>query len=485
MRLLDRRMTTDLIGKIDLPDLADRSTVKHYKPYSIGTQPHKITSTQFNSVGSELLVSYSEDYVYLFNNRLFHIGPVSHDPTTRNSSAFLSKPIYLSQIESYSPSHRRKKSSFVKRKPPSNYDNSPPTSLSKPAPTTDSVPPAKKLRLRGDWSDTGPEARPDVDSEGGGGRERGHLMNRMSRMFAQWIDMSLSPGSNNESSPDREDVPGRYRHRRSRRVPPPPASRDGASLSTSSATSSNDSFQLFDSDSNEIEVEEEGERGEGESRDHLATLDSNEDLFPLVVESPNGSTTKSEGIATMDVSTVSERPRTPTQATGDLKDDEISLSLSSIEHQTAGEKSDDKADTSSVVDSEPRFTSSDGEGEKASDSKKSKHSFRTHKLNDTSSPTHEDGGAQSTSREDSTASSMAAVMIENRTKNSSPDSAPAVVVEGETDSDDTYEEGGSYDESHDCLKGSHDDNDDGLLYSQYFMRYKGHRNSRTMVHTQS
>ena len=49
-----------------------------------------------------------------------------------------------------------------------------------------------------------------------------------------------------------------------------------------------------------------------------------------------------------------------------------------------------------------------------------------------------------------------AVMIENRTKNLSPERAPAVVVEGETNSDDTCEECGSCDESHDCQKGSHD-----------------------------
>ena len=55
-----------------------------------------------------------------------------------------------------------------------------PLLLSCMAPKSDSVPPAKKLHLRGDWSDTGPKARPEVDSKGGGGRgrERGHLMNR-------------------------------------------------------------------------------------------------------------------------------------------------------------------------------------------------------------------------------------------------------------------------------------------------------------------
>ena len=61
---------------------------------------------------------------------------------------------------------------------------------------------------------------------------------------------------------------------------------------------------------------------------------------------------------------------------------------------------------------------------------------------------HDSVSEQSTGVEGSVASNVT-VTIENRTKNSSPDSAPAVVVEGETDSDDTCEEGGSCDESHD------------------------------------
>ena len=492
MRLLDRRMTKEHVGNVDLPDLADKAMVRRYKPHTIGTQPHKITSVQFNMVGSELLVSYSEDYVYLFSNRLFHVGPASHDSAVTDSSAFLSRPVYLSQLERYSSGHRRNRSSFVKRKPLSNHgDSSPPTSpsSSKSAPKVDSVPPAKKLRLRGDWSDTGPEARPEVDSgggegggeEGGGeGREGGHLMNRMSRMFAQWIDMSLNPDRSSSSSSNRGAVPSRYRHRRSRRVPPPPPiHHDGASPSASSATSSsNDSFHLFDSDSNEAELEEgEGERGEerGESepREHPATLDSKEDdIFPLAVESPNGSAVKSEGIVTMDASTMSERstPSSPDLA----KVGEKKVLLSPIELQNSDERSDTKGETSSVVDTEATFTLSDGEREKSSNSKDCKHDFRTR---DASSPIHESESEQTSQVEGSVASNVT-VTIESRTKNSSPDSAPAVVVEGQTDSDDTCEEGGSCDESHDTQKRSHDDR---LLCSQYFMRYKGHRNSRTMV----
>ena len=473
MRVIDRRMTTDHVGRIDLPDVAEKATVKQYKPYTIGTQPHKITSIQFNSVGSELLVSYSEDYVYLFSNRLFHAGPLPRDPRTRDGSASLSRPTYLSQLESYSPGRRIKKSSLVKRKPSPSYYDSPPTSSStKPALKGNSVPPAKKLRLRGDWSDTGPEARPEVDSEGrgnGGGREGGPLMSRMSRMFAQWIDMSLSPNSNNESN--LEEAPGRYRSRRNRRVPHPPSHRDRASSSTSPATSSSDSFQLFDSDSNETEIEEGGERGSGrvQEGDNSTTLDSKEEAFPLTIEYPNGSTVRSEGVATTDVSTTSERSIVPpSRASGDL---ETIVSFSSVERQSAGER-----------DAVARLTLSDGHKEKSSDSK---NSFRTRNAKDVTTSLRESGedGIHTCSTRDlhGSAASNVEVTIENRTKNSSPDSAPAVVVEGETDSDDTYEEDGSCDESRDCWKRSHDDGTDGLLSSEYFMRYKGHRNSRTMV----
>ena len=292
-------------------------------------------------------------------------------------------------------------------------------------------------------------------------------MNRMSRMFAQWIDMSLSPSSTNESSlSDRGDVPGPYRHRRRRRmVPPPlPTHHDGASPSTSSsATSSNDSFQLFDSDSNETEVEEgEGERGEerggSESREHLTALDSKEDIFPMAMQSPNGSNVKSEGVVTMDVSTASERstPPSPEQP----KDGEKKALPSPMTLQNTDERCHAKTDTSSVVDTEARFTLSDGETENPNDSKDCKHDFQTW---DSSRPMHESESEQSTRVEGSVASNVT-VTIESRTKNSSPNSAPAVVVEGETDSDDTCEEGGSCDESHDSQMKSRDN---GLLCSQY------------------
>ena len=58
-----------------------------------------------------------------------------------------------------------------------------------------SSPAAKRIRLRGDWSDTGPEARPESQSEPPQGAG---LMNRMSRMFARWVNMSLDNISGEE-----------------------------------------------------------------------------------------------------------------------------------------------------------------------------------------------------------------------------------------------------------------------------------------------
>ena len=76
---------------------------------------------------------------------------------------------------------------------------------------------------------------------------------------------------------------------------------------------------------------------------------------------------KSEGVITMDVSTVSERttPSSPEQP----KDSEKNVLPSPMKFQNTDEKSDTKRDTSSVVDTKARFTLSDGEREKLNDSR--------------------------------------------------------------------------------------------------------------------
>lgn len=510
MRLVDRRMSLDSVGKIDTAVLAERGTVRQYKPYSIGSQPHKITSIQFNATGSELLVSFSEDYIYLFNSQVFQTG----GSLSSRSSAFISKPVYLSQLEYYSPRGRRQSQSSVKRKPPSSSHcgkSTPASSLNQTQKSSEDVPPAKKLRLRGDWSDTGPEARPESSSEEGR-RDRGHLMNRMSRMFAQWIDMSLSPGSTNDSS-DREGAPSRYRRRRRIFPPTAPPPPDGASptttnttttTTTSSNTSSNNSFQWFDSENEEAveegEGEEEGrERGNSKLRDRPPTLESRDDITPEAVDLSNGSNkcaTKSEGVATKDLSTSTEVARTATQAstntgTADHKAGVLELSADKQHFCEKSDVQEGECDMSTSDAELPNLTVSGEVNDKSNDSSKNTNSFRTHDMlaegDQSNSSDLMDGISDQTQSCDPansppSPSSQIEVTIENRTTNASPNHAPAVVIEGETDSDDSDGGRSCDDESHDCQEeGSHDLEENSSVFGHYFMRYKGHRNSRTMV----
>ena len=91
----------------------------------------------------------------------------------------------------------------------------------------------KKFRLRGDWSDTGPNARPEgLQEPRGRGRLSNALMSRMSQMFARWIDISLSPEAG-----DGRDASGGHE-----------GGRSGDASLTSSSSSGDSSFNLFDSD---------------------------------------------------------------------------------------------------------------------------------------------------------------------------------------------------------------------------------------------
>ena len=168
--------------------LASKACVTRFKPESQSNKPFKITSVQFNETGSELLVNYSEDYLYLFNSCLIGCGGSTDNanppPTSRYNT-------------SYSEKRRKENASTSSSQPPSNF-----------------TPPTKRLRLRGDWSDTGPDARPDNNEgrggeadggeadEGGGETRSGRatFMNRMSHLFARWIDESLNTNNNNTPS---------------------------------------------------------------------------------------------------------------------------------------------------------------------------------------------------------------------------------------------------------------------------------------------
>ena len=238
VRLLDRRMLDRecrSLASVDLMERTRTSMCRRYRPSSLANCPYKVTSVQFNPTGSELLSSYSEDYVYLFSSGVFGCG---------GGSAEISKPVYLSQCERYRG--KRPRIDSVRSKPVSSVD-SPPNSSGGLPPSNEVPPPMKRLRLRGDWSDTGPEARPGDQSSAEGST----LMNRMSRMFTQWIDMSLQNSSGNSgSSPHPES--GRRR------------------------------------EGGEEEGGREGELGTSETDSPLVTSGSSENSFHLFSDSDNG-----------------------------------------------------------------------------------------------------------------------------------------------------------------------------------------------------
>lgn len=117
IRIYDRRYLS-LIDFTVPGAPTDKHTVpvKTFTIPSFEKRPFRVTSINYSADECELLVSYSSDHLYLF------------DVTKDGLDC-------------------RQASEKVKR--PSKSNNA------------DSPPPVRRLRLRGDWSDTGPEARPE------------------------------------------------------------------------------------------------------------------------------------------------------------------------------------------------------------------------------------------------------------------------------------------------------------------------------------
>lgn len=121
VRIYDRRFLA--LVDFSIPGApADKHTVpvKAFTIPSYEKRPFRVTSVNFSSDECELLVSYSSDHLYLFNIMKDGID------------------IKLSTTEKI----KRSKSTSTQQ-------------------NVDSPPPVRRLRLRGDWSDTGPDARPE------------------------------------------------------------------------------------------------------------------------------------------------------------------------------------------------------------------------------------------------------------------------------------------------------------------------------------
>ncbi|XP_021486756.1 DDB1- and CUL4-associated factor 6 isoform X2 [Meriones unguiculatus] len=139
VRIYDRRM----LGTRATGNYAGRGTtgmVARFIPSHLSNKSCRVTSLCYSEDGQEILVSYSSDYIYLFDPK---------DDTAR---------------EFKTPSAEERREELRQ-------------------------PPVKRLRLRGDWSDTGPRARPESERERDGEQSPNvSLMQRMSDMLSRWFE---------------------------------------------------------------------------------------------------------------------------------------------------------------------------------------------------------------------------------------------------------------------------------------------------------
>ncbi|XP_048855158.1 DDB1- and CUL4-associated factor 6 isoform X2 [Brienomyrus brachyistius] len=158
VRIYDRRM----LGTRATGNYMGRGTTGmcvRFVPAHLSSKSCRVTSLCYSSDGEEILVSYSSDYIYLFNPK---------DDQAR---------------ELKGPSEERREELRQ--------------------------PPVKRLRLRGDWSDTGPRARPESERERDGEQSPNvSLMQRMSDMLSRWFEeASEAQSSRGRSQPQPQPRP--------------------------------------------------------------------------------------------------------------------------------------------------------------------------------------------------------------------------------------------------------------------------------------
>uniref|UniRef100_A0A8C2BN46 Ddb1 and cul4 associated factor 6 n=1 Tax=Cyprinus carpio TaxID=7962 RepID=A0A8C2BN46_CYPCA len=205
VRIYDRRM----LGTRATGNYTGRGTTGmcvRFAPAHLSTKSCRVTSLCYSEDGQEVLVSYSSDYIYLFNPK---------DDQAR---------------ELKGPSEERREELRQ--------------------------PPVKRLRLRGDWSDTGPRARPESERERDGEQSPNvSLMQRMSDMLSRWFEEA----SEAQSSRARPQTRPRGKTTPSSDPPPtpaaPPAPTEPLPKSVSSSSSGSSSTVTASAPSSSSSVE--------------------------------------------------------------------------------------------------------------------------------------------------------------------------------------------------------------------------------------
>ncbi|XP_022087581.1 DDB1- and CUL4-associated factor 6-like isoform X4 [Acanthaster planci] len=155
VRVFDRRM----LGTRSTGNYSGRGVQGmfcRFCPSHLQNKYSRPTSLQYSTAGNEILVSYSSDYIYLFG------ADKSKKETVWEQQEGLSEISLGASGGSAIP----------------DVDENP------------VVNPIKRLRLRGDWSDTGPKARPRAEQAGS--QPRLTIIQRMSEMLTRWLDDTTS-----------------------------------------------------------------------------------------------------------------------------------------------------------------------------------------------------------------------------------------------------------------------------------------------------
>uniref|UniRef100_A0A667WTC6 Ddb1 and cul4 associated factor 6 n=1 Tax=Myripristis murdjan TaxID=586833 RepID=A0A667WTC6_9TELE len=139
VRIYDRRMLGTLATGINQLGSGALGMCVRFVPIHLINKFSRITSLCYSGDGRQVLASYSSDYLYLFDPR---------DDTARE----------LKGPSQHNKSEQRQ-------------------------------PPVKRLRLRGDWSDTGPLARPESERwRHGESQSETSLLQRISDMMSRWFE---------------------------------------------------------------------------------------------------------------------------------------------------------------------------------------------------------------------------------------------------------------------------------------------------------
>lgn len=117
--------------------------VKAFTIPSYEDRPFRVTSVSYSADESELLVSYSSDHLYLFDATK-EVNCASSFLTCRFRGIHYNCVHFSKGID-------------IKR----TMDKYRRVAAKNQQPNGNGMPPVRRLRLRGDWSDTGPDARPE------------------------------------------------------------------------------------------------------------------------------------------------------------------------------------------------------------------------------------------------------------------------------------------------------------------------------------